>query len=143
MRDLQGKLDRLEELLDAGQITRRFALERAAAMGEYFERESHAEDLAEAVLEARRAIGPAVHRARREAHLRCEALLLRWLHAEGVGVDDRIAEALREKLRTSRPSLRVESTDPAAPLFDLSDLPEYEQVEIALHAQNPNRTEAP
>lgn len=113
MRDLAGKLDRLYEMTETGQITRRFALERAAAMGEHFEAESHREDLAEAVLDARRALP----RERLKAHKRCEALLNRWLTAHRLGIDPEVAAALKEKLRTSRPSDRMHAPDPT-PVFD-------------------------
>lgn len=106
MRDLNGKLDRLDEMTREGRITVRFALERAAAMGEFFERIESSTDLTAAVVDGRRACA----RERLKAHRRCEALLNRWLHA--VNLDADLARSLKEKLRTSRPSL-----------FDLSDLP--------------------
>lgn len=123
MRDLPGKLQRLREMVEAKSITLEFALERAAAMGEFFERQSSREDLAEAVTDARSSLNVAVHRARREAHLRCEALLAKWM-ADPQLVDDLTpyaARRVKEQLRTSRPSSYVEPA-PMAPLFDTSDV---------------------
>lgn len=111
MRDLTGKLDRLEQMVEAGQITRRFALERAAAMGEWFEG--------------------------RQQHRRCEALLARWLRTAGIADD--LARSLREKMRTSRPSDRTWAGAPA-PLFDLSDCADAEVPDIGPMHDEPAQT---
>lgn len=54
MRDLPDKLDRLDQFVERGLITRRYALERASALAEEFERRESQDDLAAHVLEARR-----------------------------------------------------------------------------------------